>query len=94
MLDILLFFEKLYNKSYFEARCRPRKRSLLSVNEHFEAKPDAERALFDIFFIINYSFDILAIIVSMINERRSPMPVHIQVHATHTASNCSEGLYV
>ena len=91
MLDILLFFEKLYNKSYFEAGRRPRKRSLLSVNEHFEAKPNPERALLD-FFFINYSFDIFAIIVSMINERRSPMPVQIQVHATQTASNCVVGL--
>ena len=48
-----LSFNKLYNKSYFEAGRRPRKRSLLNVNEHFEAKPDAERALFDNFFTIS-----------------------------------------
>ena len=35
------FFKKLYNNSYFEAGRSPRKHSLLSVNEHFEDKPDA-----------------------------------------------------
>ena len=40
-----LFTKKLYNKSYFEAARRPRKRSLLMVNEHFEGKADAKRAL-------------------------------------------------
>ena len=45
------YFEKLYNKSYFEAGRRPRKRSLLGVNEHFEGKPDAKRALLDSFFM-------------------------------------------
>ena len=42
-------FKKLYNKSYFEAGRRPRKRSLHSVNEHFEVKPDAKRTLLDNF---------------------------------------------
>ena len=53
-VDVFFFlsFEKLYNKSYFEAGRRPRKRSLLFVNEHFEGKPDAERALLDSFFFI------------------------------------------
>ena len=75
-----LFFEKLYNKSYFkntfpprgsakststlcarsaasvEAGRRPRKRSLPSVNEHFEDKPNAERALLDSFFYLFHSF--------------------------------------
>ena len=46
------FFKKLYNNSYFEAGRSPRKHSLLSVNEHFEDKPDAKRALFDSFFFI------------------------------------------
>ena len=46
------YFEKLYNKSYFEAGRSPRKRSLPSVNEHFEGKPDAERALLDSFFFL------------------------------------------
>ncbi len=40
---------KLYNKSYFEAGRRLRKRSLLGANEHFEGKPDAKRALLDSF---------------------------------------------
>ena len=45
-VDVFFFsFEKLYNKSYFEAGRRPRKQSLLFVNEHFEGKPDAKRAL-------------------------------------------------
>ena len=35
----------------FEAGRRTRKRSLLEVNEHFEEKPDAKRALFDNFFL-------------------------------------------
>jgi hypothetical protein len=35
----------LYNKSYFEAARNLQKRSLLSVNEHFTSKADAERAL-------------------------------------------------
>ena len=47
------YFKKLYNKSYFEAGRRPRKRSLPSVNEHFEGKPDAKRALLDSFFLYN-----------------------------------------
>ena len=46
---------KLYNKSYFEAGRRPRKRSLPSVNEHFEDKPDAKRALFDNFIPVPYN---------------------------------------
>ena len=41
--------KKLYNKSYFEAGRSPRKRSLQVVNEHFEDKPDAKRALLDYF---------------------------------------------
>ena len=44
--------KKLYNKSYFEAGRRPRKRSILSVCEHFEGKPDAKRALLDGFLKI------------------------------------------
>ena len=45
------YFKKLYNKSYFEAGRRARKRSLPSVNEHFEVKSDAKRALLDSFFL-------------------------------------------
>ena len=44
---------KLYNKSYFEAARSARNRSLLDVNEDFERKADAKRALlgnFTIFF--------------------------------------------
>ena len=41
------FILKLYNKSYFQAARRLKKRSLLSVNEHFSDKADAERALLD-----------------------------------------------
>ena len=48
------FSWKLYNKSYFEAGRCPRKRSLQSVNEHFEDKPDAERALLYGFY--NHSY--------------------------------------
>ena len=44
------YFEKLYNKSYFKAGRRPRKHSLLFVNEHFEGKPDTERDLLYSFF--------------------------------------------
>ena len=53
-VDVFFFlsFEKLYNKSYFEAGRRPRKRSLLFVNEHFEGKPDAKRALLGSFSYI------------------------------------------
>ena len=40
-----LFTKKLYNKSYFEAARRPRKRSLLMVNEDFEDKANDKRAL-------------------------------------------------
>ena len=47
----LYHIQKLDNKSYFEAGRSPRKRSLLFVNEHFEGKPDAERAL-----LYNFSF--------------------------------------
>ena len=43
------FILKLYNKSYFEAARRLKKRSLLYVNEHFSDKADAERALLDDF---------------------------------------------
>ena len=50
----LLLIKKLYNKSYFEAGRRPRKRSLLDVNEHFEDKPDAERALLGSFFYLKF----------------------------------------
>ena len=46
------FFKELYNNSYFEAGRSPRKRSLLSVNEHFEDKPDAKRALLGNFFLL------------------------------------------
>ena len=41
----------MYNKSYFEAARRLKKRSLLGVNEHFSDKADAKRALLDSFFI-------------------------------------------
>ena len=40
--------KELYNNSYFEAGRSPRKRSLHRVNEHFEGKPDAKRALLEI----------------------------------------------
>ena len=46
-----LFIKRLYNNSYFETGRRPRKRSLLSVNEHFEGKPDAKRALLGNFLL-------------------------------------------
>ena len=46
------FFKELYNNSYFEAGRSPRKRSLLSVNEHFEDKPYAKRALLGNFFLL------------------------------------------
>ena len=39
--------KELYNNSYFEAGRSPRKQSLHRVNEHFEGKPDAKRALLD-----------------------------------------------
>ena len=49
------FFYYIYVNSqivdYFEAGRRPRKRSLLGANEHFEGKPDAKRALLDSFFL-------------------------------------------
>ena len=48
------FFKELYNNSYFEAGRSPRKRSLLSVNEHFEDKPDAKRALLGNFFLLYF----------------------------------------
>ena len=50
---------KLYNKSYFEVGRKPRKRSLPSVNEHFEGKPDAKRALFDNFIPVLYSVKVI-----------------------------------
>ncbi|MBQ3249052.1 MAG: hypothetical protein IJB03_05250 [Alistipes sp.] len=46
-----LFSLNLYNKSYFEAARRMKKRSLLGVNEHFSDKADAKRALLDRLFI-------------------------------------------
>ncbi len=50
-----LFFMNLYNKSYFEAARRMKKRSLLGVNEHFSDKADAKRALLDRFsFIVGF----------------------------------------
>ena len=45
-------FEKLYNKSYFEAGRSLKNHSLPSVNEDFEGEPDAKRALLDSFFFI------------------------------------------
>jgi hypothetical protein len=45
----LLLCKNLYNKSYFEAARRLKKRSLLGVNEHFSDKADAKRALLDRF---------------------------------------------
>ena len=53
--DTFFISIKLYNKSYFEVGRRPRKRSLPSVNEHFEDKPNAKRALFDNFIPVPYS---------------------------------------
>ena len=50
---------KLYNKSYFEVGRSPRKRSLPSVNELFEGKPDAKRALFDNFIPVLYSVKVI-----------------------------------
>ena len=52
LVSTLFFFEKLYNKSYFEAGRSPRNRSILGVCEDFEGKPDAKRALLDSFFFI------------------------------------------
>ena len=43
----------LYNKSYFEVARRLQKRSLLSVNEHFAGKANAERALLDNFIFLS-----------------------------------------
>ena len=65
------YFEKLYNKSYFEAGRRPRKRSLPSVNEHFENKPDAERALL-------YSFSVTFAQVNRIIYARAPKSLDAQ----------------
>ena len=48
------FFKELYNNSYFEAGRSPRKRSLLSVNEHFEDKLDAKRALLGNLFLLYF----------------------------------------
>ncbi len=46
-------FMNLYNKSYFEVARRLQKRSLLSVNEHFAGKANAERALLDNFIFLS-----------------------------------------
>ena len=48
-----LFIKRLYNNSYFETGRSPRKRSLLSVNEHSEGKPDAKRVLLNNFYFIS-----------------------------------------
>lgn len=41
------FYKDLYNKSYFEAARGAKNRSLLGVNEDFELKADAKRALLE-----------------------------------------------
>ena len=46
---IIFIFKKWYNKSYFEAGRRLRKRSIQEVCEHSEGKLDAKRALLEEF---------------------------------------------
>ena len=46
-----LFSLNLYNKSYFEATRRMKKRSLLGVNEDFRGKRNDKVALLDSFFL-------------------------------------------
>ena len=57
-----LILRNCITRAIFEADRRPRKRSLPSVNEHFEGKSDDKRALLDYFILyITISISICAI---------------------------------
>ena len=79
------FFKELYNNSYFEAGRSPRKRSLLSVNEHFEDKPDAKRALLGNFFLLYFPNS--ALTKDAIYPRVERTGTQTQVHHIITTSD-------
>ena len=84
------YFEKLYNKSYFEAGRSPRNRSILGVCEDFEDKPDAKRALLDSFYFIAlygivYSTDTPCCDVAEYHKGQNPYVLHYRY--LHTAED-------